>query len=196
MTASFRQMAGIPDSTASVQDSTLLIIDAQNEYAEGALAVKDLDKSRPAIHNLLKKYRAGNGYVAHIRHEVPEGTPVFTPDTKLAKEFSELEEGMDEHKDTETVIGKKFPGSFAETDLDKFVEKSQKKKLVLCGYMAHVCVSTTAREAHQRGYEVLIVEDAVGDRDIPGASGEDVTKHALNELKDFFATTIKSSDIQ
>ena len=28
-------MAGIPDSTASVQDSTLLIIDAQNEYAEG-----------------------------------------------------------------------------------------------------------------------------------------------------------------
>lgn len=104
----------------------------------GALAVKDLEKSRPAIHNLLKKYRAGNGYVAHIRHEVPEGTPVFTPDTKLAKEFSELEEGMDEHKDTETVIGKKFPGSFAETELDKFVEKSQKKKLVLCGYMAHV----------------------------------------------------------
>jgi hypothetical protein len=88
--------------------------------------------------------------------------------------------------------------------------------------VSQVCVSTTAREAHQRGYEVLIVEDAVGDRDIPGASGEDVTKvsklsptdtcsqsssvaerhlpsimqHALNELKDFFATTIKSSDIQ
>ena len=113
--------------------------------------MKDLEKSRPAIHNLLKKYRAGNGYVAHIRHEVPEGTPVFTPDTKLAKEFSELEEGMDEHKDTETVIGKKFPGSFAETDLDKFVEKSQKKKLVLCGYMAHV----SRLPHHRTGYPPL-----------------------------------------
>ena len=35
MAASFRQMAGIPDSTASVNDSVLVIIDAQNEYAEG-----------------------------------------------------------------------------------------------------------------------------------------------------------------
>lgn len=41
---------------------------------------------------------------------------------------------------------------------------------------AHVCVSTTAREAHQLGYEVVLPEDAIGDRDIPGASGEDVTK--------------------
>ena len=29
---SFRQMIGIPPSTASVKDSTLVIIDAQNEY--------------------------------------------------------------------------------------------------------------------------------------------------------------------
>jgi hypothetical protein len=53
--------------------------------------------------------------------------------------------------------------------------------------MAHVCVSTTAREAHQRGYDVVVIGDAIGDRDIPevpgrsgtpglGATGEEVTK--------------------
>lgn len=45
------------------------------------------------------------------------------------------------------------------------------KKIVMVGYMAHVCVSTTAREAFQKDYEVVLVEDAIGDRDIPGESG-------------------------
>jgi nicotinamidase-related amidase len=43
-------------------------------------------------------------------------------------------------------------------------------------------VSTTAREAHQLGYEVVLPEDAIGDRDIPGASGADVTKVYYSEL--------------
>lgn len=71
---------------------------------------------------------------------------------------------------------KKFPGSFAETNLDDIVKKTGLKKLVLVGYMAHVCISTTARQAAQRGYDVLIAGDAVGDRDIPGATGAEVTK--------------------
>ncbi len=41
---------------------------------------------------------------------------------------------------------------------------------------AHVCVSTTARAGAELGYDVLLVADAIGDRDIPGASGKDVTK--------------------
>lgn len=31
--------------------------------------------------------------------------------------------------------------------------------------MAHVCVSTTARQAAERGYDVVVVRDGVGDRD-------------------------------
>ena len=58
------------------------------------------------------------------------------------------------------------------------------------------CVSTTAREAHQKGYDVLITEDAIGDRDIPGAKGDELTRTVLAELGDFFGTVIKSSDVQ
>jgi nicotinamidase-related amidase len=70
------------------------------------------------------------------------------------------------------------------------------KKIVLTGYMAHVCVSTTARQAAQRGYEVLLAEDAVGDRDIPGATGEEVTKMVMNELGDAFGTVVEGSSIK
>jgi len=36
----------------------------------------------------------------------------------------------------------------------------------------------------------------VGDRDIPGASGADVTKMVMHELNDAFATVIQSKDIK
>jgi nicotinamidase-related amidase len=130
MAQSFRQLAGIPDSTASVKDSVLVIIDAQNEYAKGALAVDDIDKSRPAIQALLERYRSGGGKIVHVVHSVPDGTPVFTPGTELAEEFDELKA-----KDGETVISKKFPGSFAETELDSLIKKFDVKKVVLVGYM-------------------------------------------------------------
>ena len=70
------------------------------------------------------------------------------------------------------------------------------KKIVLTGYMAHVCVSTTARQAAQRGYEVLLAEDGIGDRDIPGATGEEVTKMVMNELGDAFGTVVNGSSIK
>ena len=40
---SFRDLVGIPPSTASLHDSTLIIIDAQNEYAEGLLKVTNAE---------------------------------------------------------------------------------------------------------------------------------------------------------
>jgi len=42
---------------------------------------------------------------------------------------------------------------------------------------------------------VVLVEDGISDRDIPGVSGEEVTRVALAELNDFFGTVVKSSDI-
>lgn len=191
MAQSFRQLVGAQPSTASPSDSVLLIIDAQGEYEKGALKVTNADASGKVIASLLEKYRAANGKVVHICHKVPEGTPVFTPGTDLAEEFPALMA-----KDGEELIWKPHPGSFAETNLDEVLKSYGIKKLVLTGYMAHVCVSTTAREAHQRGYEVIVVEDGIGDRDIPGISGDEVTKVVLAELGDFFATVVKSADIK
>lgn len=59
-----------------------------------------------------------------------------------------------------------------------------------------MCVSTTARQAAELGYDVVLPEDAIGDRDIPGLSGEEVTKAALLELGDAFGTVVKGSDIK
>ncbi|KNG52798.1 isochorismatase hydrolase [Stemphylium lycopersici] len=188
---SFRSLLGMPASTASTSDSVLVIIDAQNEYASGKLAVTNAAASGKAIADLLAKYRKAGGKVIHILHQTPEGAPLFTPGTSLAEEFKELKA-----QEGETTIWKQFPGSFEQTSLHDTLQSMGIKKLVMTGYMAHVCVSTTAREAFQKGYEVLLVEDGIGDRDIPGVKGDEVTRVALAELADVFGTVVKSSDIK
>lgn len=89
-TKSFRDLLGIPPSTASTSDSALVIIDAQNEYASGALTVTNAEASGKVIADLLEKYRKANGKVIHVLHKTPEGAPVFTPGTELAEEFKAL----------------------------------------------------------------------------------------------------------
>jgi nicotinamidase-related amidase len=126
----------------------------------------------------------------HIVHQTPAGAPVFTPETDLAKEFAELTPASGEK-----VISKNYPGSFTGTDLDEFIKKSGIKKLVLTGYMAHVCVSTTARQAAEKGYDVILAEGAIGDRNVPGATAEELVKITLAELADAFGSVVKSSDI-
>lgn len=122
-----RDLLGASPSTASPSDSTLVIIDAQNEYASGKLAVSDAPSTRKAIAALLEKYRKANGKIFHIVHSVPDGAPVFTPKTELAEEFDELKP-----KDGEKVVKKQHPSAFAETELH---EQLGGGKVVLVGYM-------------------------------------------------------------
>ncbi|KAF4861794.1 putative isochorismatase family protein YddQ [Colletotrichum siamense] len=187
---SMRSMLGVPASTASTSDSVLVIIDAQNEYANGKLAVSGVEASRAKIASLLEKYRVAKAPVIHVVHEVPAGAPIFTPSTELAEEFSELKplEG-------ESVVTKHFPGSFTGTNLEDLLKATGRNKVVLTGYMAHVCISTTARQASEKGWDVIVVEDAVGDRNIPGTSAEELTKVSLAEIADAFGTVVKSTDI-
>ncbi|KAJ6449043.1 Isochorismatase-like protein [Mycena vitilis] len=187
---SYRELWGIPPSTASTEDSILLIIDGQNELERGLLAISDLQSTRPVIKQLLERYRASQGHIVHAWHTTPAGAPVFTPGTPLEEVFPELTP-----KDGEVILKKKFPNAFAETNLQQIITETGLNKIVVVGYMAHLCVSTTARAAHQRGYEVLLVEDAIGDRDIPGVSAEELTKVVLAELGDAFATVIKSGEV-
>ncbi|KAB9006578.1 hypothetical protein FH972_026932 [Carpinus fangiana] len=190
--ASFRSMLGIPASTASPKDAALVIIDAQGEYADGKLKVANIDATRKSISTLLERYRRAGAaeHVIHVTHSVPEGAPVFTPGTNLAEEFPELQP-----QSGEKTISKQHPGSFTGTDLEETLKLKGLRKVVLTGYMAHVCVSTTARQAAERGLEVILPRDAIGDRGIPGATASEVVNMTLLELADAFATVVDADAV-
>ncbi|MDH3229702.1 MAG: cysteine hydrolase [Alphaproteobacteria bacterium] len=186
------QMAGADLAPSKLSESTLVVIDAQNEYRSGALPLAGVDAAVREIAALLARARAAGAPVVHVQHK---GRPGGAFDLE-AERGHIMREAAPEC--AEPVVQKPLPNAFADTDLAEQLEAAGRTQLIVAGFMTHLCVSSTARAALDHGYRVTIPAAACATRDLPAPDGgtlkaADLHRAALTALADRFAIIAKNA---
>lgn len=88
------------------------------------------------------------------------------------------------------VVDKSRPGAFYGTRLEPLLVGMGIRHLVICGVTTNICVETTARQAHERGYDTVVVADATGEAE-PSRYW-----HALYTVEFLFGTVVMVEDVQ
>jgi nicotinamidase/pyrazinamidase len=164
----------------------LLIVDVQNDFCTGgSLAVPDGEKVVPVINAIMGRFKV----IVASKDWHPEKTkhfdkwPVhcvqhtfgaaFHPQLEAEKIQEVFLKGTSDKDDGYSAF------EATSNNLDKFLHDHDVEDLYVCGLATDYCVLASALDAHKKGFNVLVVEDAV--RGVELMKGD--VERAIEEMK-------------
>jgi nicotinamidase-related amidase len=173
----------------------LLVIDAQNEFSPGGKrAVQNHSAALAAIERHVDRAREEGRPIAWVRHyNKPDEAPAFIPGTWGAEFSPDL--GPKIGFGPEAVFEKEVYGVFTGTTIQEWLGANGVQSILVVGFFAHMCLSTSAREALSRGFHVSLDPEATGACDIEHEllgrqTADEVRRSALLQLTNMGASII------
>jgi len=177
--------------------AALVLIDLQKGILANALAPTTADELLQRSQALAERFRAAQSTVVLVNvafaadrsdmlHQRVDQPPLV-PAGGFPVGWNEFPPGLMQPGDL--TITKRQWGAFYGTELDLQLRRRGIRTLVLGGVATHIGVESTARQAYEYGYELLIVKDATASS---VAEGHEMSmKHILPRL----ARLVQSGDI-
>ncbi|MFB9580679.1 MULTISPECIES: isochorismatase family protein [Streptomyces] len=169
-----RDVIGLGNQLPRLADSTLIMIDFQNTYRTGVMALEGAEAALAAGARLLAAARAAGAPVVHVVNDGGENTPydIRAEIGAISPEVAPI--------GGEPLVVKELPNAFHGTDLEKTLrELGSGTELVLAGFMTHMCVTFTAQGAFSLGYRPTVAAEATATRPLTSPDGTVVTAAAL-----------------
>jgi nicotinamidase-related amidase len=187
------ELAGATIEPPSLSEAVLVLIDYQNEYLDGPLALPKFETVVARASTLLIAARRSGADIIHVAHRGAPGS-MFDREAHRGTIISQLAP-----MPGETVIEKARPNAFHGTDLAARVTASD-RRLVVGGLMTHMCVASTCRAALDLSLPVTLVHDACATRPLPRVDGsviaaEDLHAAEIAALADRFVGLITVADL-
>ena len=157
---------------ADRSNSALLVIDVQNDVADGAFA---RDVVIAHINEIVDKARAKGVSVIWIQHS-DEELVIDSFGWQIVPELVPLA--------GEAIVRKLFRSSFEETELDFLLASLKVDHLYMTGAQTNNCVRHTCHGALERGYDITLVSDAHTTSDYEWKGRTVVAKDVVNEQND------------
>jgi nicotinamidase-related amidase len=153
-----------------------MLVERHSDVAE--YYVPRIRNSISNAQRLLKAFRSVQRDVIFTRHGalLPSGRDMIARRQRRDSDARDQSDrptlwpkGSTEHQivdelaplDDELVIDKNSSSPFNGTGIDQLLRNLKVETLVVAGMATDMCVETTARDAGDRGYNVIVVEDAV-----------------------------------
>jgi nicotinamidase-related amidase len=166
----------------------LLVVDVQNEFSPSGL--RQVPNHALALEHIWFRIHEARRLwqpVAWIQHyNKPTESRAFVPGTWGA----ELTPGLGPRAGfgPEKLFEKDVFGAFTGTGLEEWLHSVGADSVLLVGFYTHMCISTSAREALVRGFEVAVDPNATGTRDLDDdilgrQTADAVRRSALLHLK-------------
>jgi nicotinamidase/pyrazinamidase len=187
----------------------LVVVDVQNDFCPGgSLAVPDGGRVVPLLNRYIERFRKLNASIYASRDWHPpvtkhfqayggvwpphcvEGTKgaEFHPDLALTPETIMISKGMDPEQDADSCFqaqdaeGQDFSVSLGERGI---------QRLFIGGLATDYCVKSTALDALHEGFQVVVLQDAIGAVDVKPGDGE----RAIEEMRAAGATFATLADL-